>query len=48
VWAFIIERLILAYSPEFQRILHTAEQQLREGKGVGHKEFWLEVEGGQN
>ena len=39
-----IERMILAYSPKFQRILRTAEQQIREGKGLAHKEFWQEVE----
>ena len=43
-----IERLILAYSPKFQRILHTAEQQIRAGKGISHKEFWQEVEAGQS
>ena len=42
-----IERMILAYSPKFQRILQTAEQQIREGKGISHKEFWQEIEAGQ-
>ncbi len=39
-----IERMILAYSPKFQRILQTAEQQIRDGQGVPHKEFWQEIE----
>ncbi len=43
-----IERMILAYSPKFQRILHIAEQQIREGKGLSHQEFWQEVEAGHS
>jgi len=39
-----IERLVLAYSPKFQQILNLAEQQIREGKGTEHEEFWREVE----
>jgi len=39
-----IERMILAYSPKFQRILQTAEQQLRDGQGIPHTEFWQAVE----
>ena len=42
-----IERMILAYSPKFQRILRTAEQQLLAGRGIPHKEFWQEIEQGQ-
>lgn len=39
-----LERLVLAYSPGFQEILQTARQQIREGKGIPHDEFWREVE----
>ena len=39
-----IERLILAYSPKFQSILQTAEQQIREGKGLKHEDFWREFD----
>ena len=39
-----IERLVLAYSPKFQQILNLAEQQIREGKGTKHEDFWQEVE----
>lgn len=39
-----IERLVLAYSPKFQSILEVAEQQIREGKGIKHEDFWQEVE----
>jgi prevent-host-death family protein len=38
-----IERLILAYSPKFQEMLHLSEQQIREGKGIKHEDFWREV-----
>ena len=39
-----IERLALAYSPKFQGILEVAEQQIRDGKGIKHKDLWREVE----
>ncbi len=43
-----IERMVLAYSPKFQRILQAAGQQIRDGKGISHKEFWQEIEAGQS
>ena len=39
-----IERMLLAHSPKFQSILDLAEQQIREGKGIKHEDFWREVE----
>jgi len=39
-----IERMLLAHSPKFQSILDVAEQQIREGKGIKHEDFWREVE----
>jgi len=39
-----IERMVLAYSPKFQSLLDIAEQQIREGKGLKHEDFWQEVE----
>ena len=39
-----IERMLLAYSPKFQSILDLAEQQIREGKGINHEDFWREIE----
>ncbi len=39
-----IERMVLAYSPKFKRIMQTAEKQIREGKGISHQEFWHDVE----
>jgi hypothetical protein len=40
----IIEHLILACSPKLRTILQTARQQIREGKGIPHDEFWQEME----
>ncbi|MDZ4158827.1 MAG: type II toxin-antitoxin system prevent-host-death family antitoxin [Anaerolineaceae bacterium] len=39
-----IERMLLAYSPKFQSIIDAAEQQIREGKGIKHADFWRAVE----
>lgn len=39
-----LERLILAYSPKFQSLLQAAEQQIQEGRGIIHEDFWREVE----
>jgi prevent-host-death family protein len=39
-----LERLILAHSAHLRVILDTARQQIREGKGIGHEEFWREME----
>jgi len=38
-----IERLTLAYSPKFQKILSLAKQQIREKGGIRHEDFWREV-----
>ena len=39
-----IERMVLAHSPKFQSIIQIAEQQIREGKGIKHDDFWRELE----
>ncbi|OIN90944.1 MAG: type II toxin-antitoxin system Phd/YefM family antitoxin [Anaerolineae bacterium CG03_land_8_20_14_0_80_58_20] len=39
-----IERMLLAHSPRFQKLLDVAEQQIREGKGIRHDDFWAQVE----
>jgi prevent-host-death family protein len=39
-----IERMLLAYSPKFQKVLDVAERQIRKGKGIRHENFWQEVE----
>jgi prevent-host-death family protein len=38
-----IERMVLAHSPKFQSILELAEEQIREGKGITHEDFWREI-----
>jgi len=39
-----IERLILAHSPKFQKILNNGKKQIRETGGIRHEDFWREVE----
>lgn len=39
-----LERLVLAHSPRLQAILETARQQIRAGEGIGHGDFWREME----
>ena len=39
-----LERLVLAYTPKFQGILEAAREQIRETGGIGHEEFWQEME----
>jgi prevent-host-death family protein len=38
-----IERFTLAYSPKFQKMLNLARQQIREGRGIQHEDFWKEA-----
>lgn len=39
-----LERLLIAYSPKVRHILDAGQRQIREGRGIGHEEFWQEVE----
>jgi prevent-host-death family protein len=39
-----VERLVLAYSPKFQSLIQEAREQIREGRGIRHEDFWQEVE----
>ena len=39
-----LERLVLAYTPKFQGIREAARTQSRETGGIGHEEFWQEME----
>jgi prevent-host-death family protein len=39
-----IERLILAYSPKFQKILQTAEEQIQNNETIPHDEFWKNLD----
>jgi len=41
-----LERLVLAHSPRFRRLLEQAEESIREGRGVGHEELWSSLEQG--
>jgi prevent-host-death family protein len=40
-----IERLMMAYSPRLRAILEQSRQQIREGEGLSHEQFWSGVEG---
>jgi len=42
-----LERLILAHSAQLRAILDAARQQIREGKGIPHEDFWREMEKGK-
>jgi prevent-host-death family protein len=39
-----LERLLLAHSPRLRSILDAARQRIRQGEGVGHDDFWREVD----
>ena len=39
-----LERLLLAHSPKLRAILDAADRRLDEGTGIGHDEFWQQVE----
>jgi hypothetical protein len=39
-----IERLVLDYSPRFRSMLDVARQQICEGDGIPHDEFWRDLE----
>lgn len=39
-----LERLILAHSARLRVILDEARQHIREGQGIGHEDFWREIE----
>ena len=41
-----LERLAMAYSPQFQAILEKSRQSLKGGKGLEWDEFWAEAEKG--
>ena len=41
-----LERLILAHSTRLRALLETSRQQIREGKGISHEDFWQEMEEG--
>jgi prevent-host-death family protein len=39
-----VERLILAHSRKLRAILDAADRRIDEGAGIGHDEFWQQVE----
>jgi prevent-host-death family protein len=39
-----LERLLLAHSPKLRAILDAADRRIDEGAGIGHDEFWQQVE----
>jgi len=39
-----IERLLMAYSPQLRAILDKSRQEIKDGGGIGHEQFWAEVE----
>ena len=39
-----LERLVLAYTPRFRRLLDAAEQRIQQTGGIGHEEFWKSLE----
>lgn len=39
-----LERLVLAHSARLRAHLEAASQQIREGEGISHEDFWREVE----
>lgn len=38
-----LERLVVAYSRQFQAILQTARQEIASGVGITHDEFWEDM-----
>jgi prevent-host-death family protein len=39
-----LERLVLAHSPRLLSLLEKSRQQIREGEGIRHEDFWREME----
>jgi prevent-host-death family protein len=39
-----LERLVLAYTPRFRRLLDAAEQRIQQTGGIRHEEFWKSLD----
>jgi prevent-host-death family protein len=39
-----LERLVLAYSKQFQGVLQNARKEIADGKGISHEDFWKSVD----
>ena len=35
-----LERFVLAHTPRFMALLDSAEQRIKKGKGIKHRDFW--------
>lgn len=42
-----LERLVLAHTPKFRRLLEAARERIQKTGGVGHEDFWRSVETGE-
>lgn len=40
-----LERLILAHTPRFRRLLELAEKRIGKQGGLSHDEFWAQIDG---
>lgn len=41
-----LERIILAHSPKFRRLLEEADRRIQETGGIKHKDFWKMIQRG--
>lgn len=39
-----LERLVVAYSRQFQSIIQTARQEIAAGSGIAHDDFWNDMD----
>jgi prevent-host-death family protein len=39
-----LERLILAYTPRFRKLIEDARQRILAGGGIAHEDFWRSLE----
>ncbi|MGH7595437.1 MAG: type II toxin-antitoxin system Phd/YefM family antitoxin [bacterium] len=39
-----LERLVLAHTPKFRRLLDAAEQRIQQTGGIKHEDFWKSIE----
>jgi prevent-host-death family protein len=40
-----LERLVLAHTPRFRRLVDAAERRIQKTGGIQHKDFWASVQG---
>jgi prevent-host-death family protein len=38
-----LERLVLAHTPRFRRLLDAAERRIRRARGIKHQDFWKAI-----